>query len=279
MLRSERGWSTAGCQLLGWLEFQKGLYKGDRDKQSLRKQACRSRGFMGNVRPDPRSRAFKELALPFAPLRRFAGALFVCAAAFAAPPALAAAAPQPESTVDMATILKPGPLPELAMGDSSGVPVIEYGSLTCPHCAAFSKDAFQQLKSAYIDTGKVRFIFREFARNTLDVAGFLLARCLGDDKAFAADELLFAEQDKWAFVDKPLEPLIAAMRPAGMSREQANACLKNQKLADAIVAATKQAEDLVHLTGTPTFVIDGKVYSGDLTFDQLKAILDPLVKK
>ncbi len=109
------------------------------------------------------------------------------------------------------------------------MPVIEYGSLTCPHCAVFSKETFPEIKKAYIDTGKVRFIFREFSRNTLDVAGFLLARCLGDDKAFAADELLFAEQDKWAFVDKPLEPLIAALRPAGLTQDKANECLKNQK--------------------------------------------------
>ena len=193
--------------------------------------------------------------------------------------AYAADAPQPDRTVDMATVLKPGALPELAIGDPGGVTVVEYGSLTCPHCAVFSKDTLPQLKKAYIDTGKVRFIFREFSRNTLDVAGFVLARCLGDDKALAADELLFATQDKWAFVDKPLEPLIAAMRPTGMTKEQATECLKNQKLADGIVAIAKRANDEIKLTGTPTFVIDGKVYGGELTFDQLKAILDPLVKK
>ncbi len=132
----------------------------------------------------------------------------------------------------MAKVLQPGSLPDLAMGDPAGVPVVEYGSLTCPHCAVFSKETFPQLKADYIDTGKVRFIFREFSRNTLDVAGFLLARCLGDDKAFAADELLFAQQDKWAFVDKPLEPLIAALRAAGLTQEKATECLKNQKLAD-----------------------------------------------
>ena len=142
----------------------------------------------------------------------------------------------------MAKVLAPGPLPDLSVGPADGVPVVEYGSLTCPHCAVFSKETFPQLKKDYIDTGKVRFIFREFARNTLDVAGFVLARCLGDDKAFAADELLFAEQDKWAFVDKPLEPLIAAMRPTGMTQAQATECLKNQKLADGIVAQTKAAE-------------------------------------
>ena len=214
--------------------------------------------------------------MAFASLRRLAGAALLCAAASNA---FAAGAPQPERTVDMAKVLAPGPLQDLTMGPTNGVPVVEYGSLTCPHCAVFSKETFPQLKKEYIDTGKVRFIFRDFARNTPDVAGFVLARCLGDDKAFAADELLFAEQDKWAFVDKPLEPLIAAMRPTGMTQVQATECLKNQKLADGIVAMTKLASQEIHLTGTPTFIIDGKVYGGELTMDQLKAILDPLVKK
>ena len=216
----------------------------------------------------------------FVSLRRLAGAAFFCATALAANVALAAgAAPEPDRTVDMATVLKPGPLPELTMGDPSGVPMVEYGSLTCPHCATFSREIFPELKKDYIATGKVRFIFREFSRNSLDVAAFLLARCVGDDKAFAAVELLFAAQDKWAFVDKPLEPLIAAMRPAGLTHDQAMACLKDQSKADAMVAIGKRATDEIKMTGTPTFVIDGKVYGGELSIDQLKAILDPIIKK
>ena len=216
----------------------------------------------------------------FVSLRRLAGAAFFCATALAANVALAAgAAPEPDRTVDMATVLKPGTLPELTVGDPSGVPVVEYGSLTCPHCATFSREIFPELKKDYIDTGKVQFIFREFSRNSLDVAAFLLARCVGDDKAFAAIELLFATQDKWAFVDKPLEPLIAAMRPAGLTHDQAMACLKDQAKADAMLAVGKRAEEEIKMTGTPTFVIDGKVYGGELSIDQLKAILDPIIKK
>ncbi len=216
--------------------------------------------------------------MALASLRRLAFAFSV--AALAANSALAAgAAPEPDRTVDMATVLKPGTLPELTMGDASGIPVVEYGSLTCPHCATFSREIFPELKKDYIDTGKVRFIFREFSRNSLDVAAFLLARCVGNDKAFAAIELLFSEQDKWAFVDKPLEPLIAAMRPAGLTHDQAMACLKDQSKADAMVAVGKRATDELKMTGTPTFVIDGKVYGGELSIDQLKAILDPLIKK
>src|SRR6202012_4481951 len=114
--------------------------------------------------------------------------------------------------MDMATVLKPGPLPELTMGDASGVPVVEYGSLTCPHCATFAREIFPELKKDYIDTGKVRFIFREFSRNPPAAAAFVPARCLGDDKAYPASEVLFSQRKKGAFVDKPLEPLIAAMR-------------------------------------------------------------------
>ena len=212
-------------------------------------------------------------------LRGLAFAAVFSAAALAANGALAAgAAPEPDRTMDMATVLKPGPLPELTMGDASGVPVVEYGSLTCPHCATFSREIFPELKKDYIDTGKVRFIFREFSRNPLDVAAFVLARCVGDDKAYAAIELLFSQQDKWAFVDKPLEPLIAAMRATGLSHDQAMACLKDQPKADAIVAIGKRASDEIKMNGTPTFVIDGKVYGGELTMADLDAILKPLVK-
>jgi len=218
--------------------------------------------------------------LAFAPLRRFLLAAAFSAAAVAASSALAAGAtPEPDRTVDMAAVLKPGPLPELSVGDPSGVAVVEYGSLTCPHCAAFAREVFPELKKAYIDTGKVHFIFREFSRNALDVAAFVLARCIGDDKAYAAIELLFSQQDKWAFVDKPLEPLIAAMRPAGLTHDQAMACLKDQAKGEAMVAIQKRATDEIKMSGTPTFIIDGKVYGGELTLDQLKAILDPLVKK
>ena len=218
--------------------------------------------------------------MAFAPLRRLAFAAVFSAAALAANCALAAtAAPEPERNVDMAAVLKPGSLPELAMGDPSGVPVVEYGSLTCPHCAIFAREVFPGLKKDYIDTGKVRFIFREFSRNPLDVAAFVLARCIGDDKAYAAIELLFSTQDKWAFVDKPLEPLIAAMRPTGLTHDQAMTCLKEQSKADAVMAVGKRAAEEIKMTGTPTFVIDGKVYGGELSMDQLRAILDPLVKK
>jgi len=190
----------------------------------------------------------------------------------------ASAAPTPASTVDMTKVLQPGPLPELSLGDPNGVTVIEYGSLTCSHCATFATTIFPAFQKAYVDPGKVHFIFREFSRNPLDVAAFVLARCEGDDKTLATIELLFAEQDKWAFVDNPLEALITALRPTGMSHDQAMACLNDQSKADAMTKILNAAEADVKVQGTPTFVIDGKVYDGELSTADLDAILKPLIK-
>ncbi len=187
-------------------------------------------------------------------------------------------APKPDSTIDMAKALEPGPLPELSIGDAAGLPVIEYGSATCPHCAHFDRDVWPAFKKAYVDAGKVRYIFREYSRNNLDVAAFMLARCVGDDKAFAAIELLFASQDNWAFGGNPLEGLMTALRPTGMNRDKATACLNDQAKADALAQIVKTADEAFKISGTPSFIIDGKIYGGALSLEELDAILKPLVK-
>jgi len=193
----------------------------------------------------------------------------------------AQAAPQPEQTVNMALLLNPGPLPELSIGPASGVPLIEYGSVTCPHCAAFDRETLPKLKAAYVDTGKVRYIFREFSRNPLDVAAFTLARCVGGDdapKTMATIELLFATQDKWAFTDNPLQPLLDALRPTGLSKEKAMACLKDNALIAKVRAITDTGEKLVKIQGTPTFILGGKSYGGELSMQDFNDLLKPLVK-
>jgi len=207
--------------------------------------------------------------------------LFVAFALGLAAVAGARAAPQPEQTVNMADVLKPGPLPELSIGPATGVPVIEYGSVTCPHCAAFDRETLPKLKSAYVDGGKVRYIFREFSRNPLDVAAFTLARCIGGDdttKTMAVIELEFATQDKWAFTDNPLQPLLDALRPTGLGKEKAMTCLKDNALIGKVRAITDTAEKLVKIQGTPTFVINGKSYGGELSMQDFDELLKPLIK-
>jgi len=199
--------------------------------------------------------------------------------ALAAPTFALADAPKPETTTDMAAILPPGKLADLIIGDANApVTIIEYGSLTCPHCAAFAKDVLPQLKAAYLDNGKAKMIFREFVRNPLDGAAFSAARCLGDDKALAAIDLLFKEQDTWAFAENQPAPLLLALRPTGLTKEKAMACFSDQKLLDGLTAARDRVNKAFTFTGTPTFIIDGKVYSGELSMDNFDAILKPLVK-
>jgi protein-disulfide isomerase len=195
--------------------------------------------------------------------------------------AAATGAPNPEQTVDMAAVVAPGPLPELSVGPQTGVPVVEYGSVTCPHCAAFDRETWPKLKAAYVENGKVRYIFREFSRNPLDVAAFTLARCVGGDdpaKTMATIELLFATQDKWAFTDNPLQPLLDALRPTGLARDKAMACLKDNALIGKVRSVTDTAEKIVKVQGTPTFVINGKSYGGELSMADFDQLLKPLVK-
>ena len=176
----------------------------------------------------------------------------------------------PSGTVDMATVLQPGPLPELVMGDPKGVTVVEYGSLTCPHCAAFERDVFPKLKANYIDNGKVKFIFREFSRNPLDVAAFI-ARALRRRRQGAGDDRSpVRAAGQMGVRRKSARALIAAVRPTGLSHDAAMACLKDQSKAEAMQKIVKTAIDVVKVQGTPTFVIDGKVYGGELTLGRLR---------
>ena len=115
-----------------------------------------------------------------------------------------AQAPSPDE------LMKPGPLGEAVQGKPDApITLIEYASMTCSHCANFDTQVYPTLRSKYIDPGKVRYILREFPLDRLAAAGFMLARCAGDDKYFAMVDVLFKMQGQWAFVQDPLPALLA----------------------------------------------------------------------
>jgi protein-disulfide isomerase len=173
----------------------------------------------------------------------------------------------------------PGPLGDVALGPADAkVTIVEYASLTCGHCAAFHEKTFPELKKRYIDTGKVRFILREFPLDPLATAGFMLARCEGDAKYYPITDLLFDQQKAWAFTNKPLDALQQMMRQAGFSNEKFEACLKDQKLYDAVNAVRKRAEEKFKVSSTPTFFINGQRHSGNLSIDELEKILKPMLE-
>jgi protein-disulfide isomerase len=161
--------------------------------------------------------------------------------------------------------------------DKAPVTIIEYASMTCPHCAHFEETTFPELKKRYIDTGKVRYMMREFPLDALAAAGFMLARCAGPDKYEAIIETLFAKQNDWV-VQQPLEPLGAIAKQFGFTDDSFKACLANQKVLDNITAVRDNAVNKLQVNSTPTFFINGKRFVGDLTIDQIAKEIDPQLK-
>ncbi len=187
-------------------------------------------------------------------------------------------APEPEGEVDVAKLMAPGPLPEMSLGsEDAPVTIIEYLSMTCPHCRHFEENTFPELKEKYVDTGKVRFIMREFPLDPRATAAFMLARC-SKDNYFPLVNVLFRKQDEWgrAPQEKAAEAMFQTVKIAGFSQESFDACLKDQQLLDNVNATKKLAEDEFEVNSTPTFFINGKRYPGALPFEEIAAIIDSM---
>ena len=186
-----------------------------------------------------------------------------------------------QQTVPMAELMQPEGLPDMAMGNEKAtVTVIEYASMTCSHCANFAMTTFPEFKKRYIDTGKVRYIFREFPLDNLAAATFMLARCAGESdqgKYFALVDTLFAQQRTWA-VEKPIPPLLAIAKQAGFTEKSFDACLANQKVLDGIEAVRQRAIKVFKVQSTPTFFINGTMFAGALSIDEMAKAIDPLLK-
>ena len=173
--------------------------------------------------------------------------------------------------------MQPGPLGEMALGDEKApVTIIEYASMTCPHCADFHARTYPELKKRYIDTGKVRFIFREFPLDQLALAAFLLARCAGPDKYFPMIDTLFQTQKEWV-TQKPLPPLLAIAKQAGMSEQQFNECLQDKKLIDGLEDVRQRAMK-IGVQSTPSFFINGKPAPRVFTIEDFEKAIAPYIK-
>jgi protein-disulfide isomerase len=174
-----------------------------------------------------------------------------------------------------ATLNDPSPIGEMALGpENAKVTVIEYASASCPHCANFYKTTFQDLKKDYIDTGKIRFIFREFPHNQPGLAAFMLARCAPKDKFFPIVDMLFEQQEKW--LQAPRDELFKIAQLAGFTQESFDACLKNEDVAKGIISVRDQAEGF-GVDSIPTFFINGEKLKGETTIEEFRKIIDPLL--
>lgn len=194
------------------------------------------------------------------------------ALAVAATPAFAEKSPAGKVSVD--ELMAPNALPDVVQGKADApVTIVEYASMTCGHCAAFHHEVFPALKQSYIDTGKVKFILREFPLDPLATAAFMLTRELGD-KRDAAVDLLFTQQKNWAFTDKPLDGLANVLKQAGLGQEKFEATLKDQALYEKVNKVRDRAAEKFGVSSTPTFFINGDKYTGEITvadFDKIIA--------
>jgi protein-disulfide isomerase len=171
-----------------------------------------------------------------------------------------------------------GPLDDIVMGSPTApVTIIEYASMTCPHCAHFEVETFPKLKEKYIDTGKVRYIMREYPLDNLALAAFMLARCAGPDKYYPLIEILFAEQRKWA-VKEPLPPLLAIAKQAGFTQQTFDACINDKDLAGKIQQVRNRGQQKFKVDATPTFYINGQRFPGALSIEDIDKAIEPLVK-
>jgi len=205
----------------------------------------------------------------FLPRRRF---LLAAACTFlAAAPAYADKSPSGKVPVD--ELMAPNALPDIVEGSADApVTIVEYASMTCSHCAAFHHDVYPELKKNYIDTGKAKFILREFPLDPLATAAFMLARELGD-KRDAAVDLLFSQQKNWAFSDKPLDGLANVLKQAGLGQEKFEAILKDQTLYENVNKVRNRAAEKFGVASTPTFFVNGDKYTGEMRIADLDKII------
>ena len=178
-------------------------------------------------------------------------------------------------------VAKPVSLPDMVLGSKDAtVTITEFASMTCPHCAAFNEQVFPKIKSEYFDTGKVRYIFREFPLDIKAAAGSMLSRCIANGDApkyFAVTDMLFRQQNDWV-MKNTTETLARIGKQAGLTQQQVEACLKDQALLDKIAADQKYASDVLKVDSTPTFFVNGEKIKGETSFEEFAKKINPLLK-
>lgn len=180
--------------------------------------------------------------------------------------------------VDQEELLQPGPLGEMVMGaEDAPVTVVEYASMSCPHCARFHNETFEAFREKYIDTGQVRFIFREFPLDASAYGIAMLARCAPADRYFDIVEVYFEQQEEWARSQDVYNAIFNIAQQFGFTKESFDACLENQALFEGLNEVRGRASEQFGVNATPTFFINGEKQSGALTLDQLEEEIQPLL--
>ncbi|MEJ2228540.1 MAG: DsbA family protein [Alphaproteobacteria bacterium] len=194
-------------------------------------------------------------------------AIFAAGFATAAPAARNADIPVVE-------LMKPGELPDKFLGNADApITIVEYSSMTCPHCATFHDEVFPELKKKYIDTGKARYVLRDFPLDNIAAAAFMLARCVDDSRHYDMIKILYAHQNDWAFNKSPIEDLKRFSKQAGFTDEMFNKCLSDTKLLKSMENDREHANKEFAIHSTPTFFVNGKRLKGGHTLKEFEELI------
>jgi protein-disulfide isomerase len=190
---------------------------------------------------------------------------------------LTAPAALAQASVNVNELYAPGPLGEKVLGPAEApVTVVEYASMSCPHCAHFDSTVFDAFRLKYIDSGKVRYIFREFPLNAPAYAVAMLARCAPADKYFDVVHTFFRTQDKWLTGSDLKATILEIAKQFGFTEQSFDACVQNQALFEGLEAVKKRGASF-GVQATPTFFINGKKLEGALSLEELDKEIEPLL--
>lgn len=187
----------------------------------------------------------------------------------------AATVPQSQGSVDVDALMEQGALPDVVLGDPNApVTIVEYASLTCPHCATFHNSVLPDIKADYVDTGIAKVILREFPFDPAALAAFMLARCVPQDRREAMISVLFQQQQSWARAENVSAALLQIARMSGMSQEEFVGCLQNTELQAQVAEVRERGESEFGVQATPTFFVNGERYSGAMGANEMAAVIE-----
>jgi protein-disulfide isomerase len=206
----------------------------------------------------------------------FSGAALAQNAPAPAPAAATTAAPMPV-TPAQPFVYAPKPTDVTLGKKNAPVVVVEYASLSCPHCSHFYNDALPQLTEKYIDTGKVLFVYRSYPLNAPALKAAELVQCADKDSRHIFVKVLFATQAKWAYDFRYEDALAGIAALGGIPRDKFDACMKDKTIEAAVLAVAKEGQDLYHIRSTPTFYFNGLMHEGYSTLDGMEKLFDDAI--
>ena len=180
-------------------------------------------------------------------------------------------------TPNKAALLAVQPTDHVLGDPKAPVTLIEYASFTCPHCAHFSVAVLPELKKKWVDTGKVKVIYRDFPLDQIALKAAQLAECSGKDKYFGVVDMIFSSQSKWAAASDPIGELAKSLRIAGMGDAEVKACLANDAVQNGVIADYRGGE-ILGVNSTPSLFINGEQFKGARSVEELDAVFGKLAK-